>query len=77
MQKFTAEYHKHGQYGTGICCSNSIEELIKILITRGYKFDKSEMRKILEWEGTAEKKYYGMNLTIRRGELEMTEYTSL
>lgn len=77
MQQFTAEYHKYGQYGTGICCSNSIEELIKILISRGYKFGKNETRKILEWEGTAEKKYYGTSLTIRRGELEMTEYTSL
>lgn len=77
MQEFTAEYHKYGQYGIGICCSNNIKELIKILIARGYKFNQNEMRKILEWEGTAKKKYYGMNLTIRRGALEMTEYTSL
>lgn len=77
MQEFTAEYHKYGQYGTGICCSNSIEELIKILITRGYKFDKNERQKILEWENTMQKKYYRMDLAIRRGELEMTEYTSL
>lgn len=77
MQDFTAEYHKYGQYGTGICCANSIEELIKILISRGYKFGQDEMQKILEWENTTQKKYYGMSLTIRRGELEMTEYTSL
>ena len=77
MQEFTAEYHKYGQYGTGICCLNNIKELIKILISRGYKFNQNEIRKILEWEGTAKKKYYGMGLTIRRGELEMTEYTSL
>lgn len=77
MQDFTAEYHKYGQYGTGICCANSIEELIKILISRGYKFGQDEMQKILEWENTTQKKYYGMSLTIRRGELEITEYTSL
>ena len=77
MQDFTAEYHKYGQYGTGICCANTIEELIKILISRGYKFSQNDMQKILEWKGTTQKKYYGMNLTIRRGELEMTEYTSL
>ena len=77
MQDFTAEYHKYGQYGTGICYANSIEELIKILISRGYKFGQDEMQKILEWENTTQKKYYGMSLPIRRGELEMTEYTSL
>lgn len=77
MQEFTAEYHKYGQYGTGICSSDNIEKLVEILNSRGYKFDQNEIRKILEWERTAQKKYYGMNLTIRRGALEMTEYTSL
>ena len=77
MQEFTAEYHKYGQYGIGICSSDNIEKLVEILNSRGYKFGHNEIRKILEWERTAEKKYYGMNLTIRRGGLEMTEYTSL
>ena len=77
MQEFTAEYHKYGQYGIGICSSDNIEKLVEILNSRGYKFGQNEIRKILEWERTVEKKYYGMNLTIRRGGLEMTEYTSL
>lgn len=77
MQQFTAEYRKYGQYGTGICSSDSIKKLIKTLNSRGYEFIQDETQKILEWEGTTQKKYYGRSLTIRRGELEMTEYTSL
>ena len=48
MQEFTAEYHKYGQYGTGICSSDNIEKLVEILNSRGYKFDQNEIRKILE-----------------------------
>ena len=30
----------------------------------------------LEWEKTNDKKFYGLRIEIRRGDLEMTEYTS-
>lgn len=76
MKKYTAEYSKRGQYGTGICTADTIEELMEILIDRGYTFYPNEKEKILNWSKTDKKKYYGANLTIRCGELEMTEYTS-
>jgi hypothetical protein len=42
----------------------------------GYTFYIGEREDILNWSKSKDKKYYGMRLTIRRGELEMTEYTS-
>lgn len=76
MKKYTAEYSKRGQYGTGICMADTIEELMEILFDRGYDFNIGERERILDWSKTEKKKYYGMRLTIRCGELEMTEYTS-
>ena len=76
MKQFTAEYSKRGQYGYGICTADTIEELIQILSSRGYDFSIGEKGAILNWSSTTQKKYYGVRLTIRRGELEMTEYTS-
>ena len=74
--KYTAEYSKRGQYGNGICMADTIEELIEVLLCRGYVFNVGERKRIINWASTEEKKYYGANLTIRCGELEMTEYTS-
>ena len=76
MKQFTADFHVSGSYGTQICTADTIEELIKTLIDRGYNLHKNEEKRIVDWSKTTDKKYYGMNITIRRGELEMTEYTS-
>lgn len=76
MKQFTADFHVFGSYGTQICTADTIEELIKTLIDRGYNLHKNEEKRIVDWSKTTDKKYYGMNITIRRGELEMTEYTS-
>ena len=77
MKQFTAEYSKRGQYGISMCMADTIEELIQILSDRGYEFRIGEKGKILNWSHTTQKKYYSVGLNIRRGELEMTEYTSL
>lgn len=76
-KKYTAEYSKSGQYGTSICSAETIEELLGVLTDRGYTFGPIEKQKILNWSKTDKKKYYGANLSIRCGELKMTEYTSL
>ena len=76
MKLFTAEYSKRGQYGTGICTADTIIDLMEILFDRGYNFSIGEREEVLDWSKTDKKKYYGVGLTIRRGELEMTEYTS-
>jgi hypothetical protein len=76
MKRFTAEYSKRGQYGSGICTADTIDELMEILFNRGYDFNIGEREKILDWSKTDRKKYYGTRLTIRCGELEMTDYTS-
>lgn len=77
MKKYTAEYSKRGQYGNGICTAYTIEELMEVLFDRGYDFDIGERERIVNWSKTNNKKYYGTRLTIRCGENEMTEYTSL
>ena len=76
MKQFTAEYSKRGQYGISICTADTIEELIGILSDRGYEFRVGEKGKILNCSNTSQKKYYSVGLNIRRGELDMTEYTS-
>ena len=76
MKKYTAEYSPRGQYGISICTADTIEELIELLSNRRYFLSINERKRILDWSKTDKKKYYGVNLTIRRGELEMTEYTS-
>lgn len=77
MKQFTAEYVKRGQYcGRGVCMADTIEELIKILLNRGYKFSFGEKENVLDWSKTDKKRYYGVCLVINRGEREMTEYTS-
>ena len=76
MKQFTAEYNRPGQYGTGICTADTLDELINILSDRGYTFRIGEKGDILNWGSTDKKKYYGTRLTIRRGECEMTAYTS-
>jgi hypothetical protein len=76
VKKYTAEYGKRNQYGTGICTADTIGELMETLLDRGYEFTIGEKEKILDWSKTDKKKYYGTRLTIRYGELEMTEYTS-
>ena len=77
MKQFTAEYRRYGHTGTRICVADDIGSLIEALYLKGYEFEIGEIQKILEWCRTDNKKYYGMRLTIRRGELKMTEYTSL
>lgn len=77
MKQFTAEYSLQDKYGYGVCTADTIEELMTTLSSRGCKFTMREMEKIEDWAEGTQKKYYGAWLTIRRGELEMTEYTSL
>lgn len=77
MKQFTAEYRKVGETGTGVCMADTIEELIEVLSDRGYIFNSIEKQKVLDWSKTGNKRYYGIRLTINRGEYEMTEYTSL
>lgn len=74
--RFTAEYNINGKYGTGICMADTIEELMENLFDRGYNFAIGQREAVVDWSKTDKKKYYGTRLTIRRGELEMTEYTS-
>lgn len=74
---FTAEYSRIDSYGTFIVTGNSAEELIQKLERHDFKFKYDTKEKIIEWCNGNEKKYYGANLNIRRGEDEMTEYTSL
>lgn len=76
MKQFTAEYTKRGQYGYGICTADTIDEMIETLSSRGYEFRVGEEGKIRNWGSTTQKKYYSVGLNIRRGKLEMTEYTS-
>lgn len=77
MKNFTADYLCSDGYGHGICTADTINELYQILRDRGFKYVDSSFFKALEWEKTNDKKFYGMWIEIRRGELEMTEYTSL
>lgn len=76
MAQFTAEYQKISSHGTGVCAADSIENLFATLSQRGYVFRVGEQERITEWGKGEQKKYYGIRLTIRRGELEMTDYTS-
>lgn len=76
MKLFTAEYTITGQYGIGVCTADTIEELIKILGDRGFAFRRNQKEEVVEWSKTTDKKFYGIGLTIRRGDSEMTEYTS-
>ena len=76
MKRYTAEYHRKGHYGISICTADTIEELMEKIFNDGYTFYTGEREDILNWSKGKDKKYYGMRLTIRRGELEMTEYTS-
>ena len=77
MEKFTAEYSASDGYGKCICAANTIKELYKKLNERGFKYADYSFYDALEWEKTNDKKFYGLRIEIRRGELEMTEYTSL
>ena len=76
FREYTAEYSKRGQCGTGICVADTVEELMGILVDRGYVFSLGEKERLLNWSRTGKKKYYGTRLIVRRGELEMTEYTA-
>lgn len=76
MKQFTADFCVSGSYGRQVCSADTIEELIQILISRGYNLHPNEEKRIIDWSKTTDKKYYGMSIDIRRGELEMTEYTS-
>lgn len=77
MKRYTAEYSKKGQCGNSICTADTIGELMEILFDRGYDFRIGEKEDIINWSKTDKKKYYGARLTIRCGDLDMTEYTSL
>lgn len=76
--EFTAEFSTREHYGNRICKANSIDELINTLELRGFDFIFNPIKEdIVRWSKTTEKKYYGTDIVIRRGDLEMTEYTSL
>ena len=76
--EFTADFSTREHYGNQICKANSIEELINILEVRGFDFTFNPIKEdIIKWSKTTDKKYYGTDIIIRRGEHEMTEYTSL
>lgn len=76
--EFTADFSIKEHYGNQICKASSIEELINILDIRGFNFYFNPIKEdIIKWSKTTSKKYYGTDITIRRGEPEMTEYTSL
>lgn len=73
---YTAEFCVSGSYGTYICAADTIEELTKTLVDMGFNFHSDEEKRIADWAKTTDGKYHGTNITIRRGELKMTEYTS-
>lgn len=76
MDKFTAHFSSPDGYGTCICAADTIKELYQKLNNRGFKYADNSFYDALEWEKTNDKKFYGMRIEIRRGEPEMTEYTS-
>lgn len=74
---YIAEFSTREYYGNQICKANSIDELINILDMRDFDFTFNYIKKdIVNWSKTTDKKYYGINIVIKRGESEMTEYTS-
>lgn len=76
--EFTADFSTREYYGNQICKAGSIEELINILETRGFDFILNSIKEdIIKWSKTTNKKYYGTDIVIGRGNSEMTEYTSL
>lgn len=77
MKKFTAQFLAPNGYGNCICTADTIRELYEILRKRGFKYAENSFADALLFERTDKKKFYGRNIEIRRGELEMTEYTSL
>jgi hypothetical protein len=76
VKLFTAEYSNKDSYGTGVCTADTIEDLIETLSNRGFDFQNGQKEKIIDWSKTTDKKFYATRLTIRRGALKMTEYTS-
>lgn len=77
MEKFTAHYSSPDGFGTCVCGADTIKELYQKLNDREFKYVDYSYYDALEWEKANDKKFYGMRIEIRRGELEMTEYTSL
>lgn len=75
--KFTAEFSTSDFYGNQICKADTIDNLIMAIADRGFNFTDGMQNKIIKWSKSANKKYYGTGITIRRNELEMTEYASL
>ena len=75
--KYTAEFTPYGESGTRILVASDIHELISNLIEGGYKFNPVSKKELFDWETSNKKKFYARNLTVRRGEDEMTDYTSL
>lgn len=76
MEKFTAHFSSPDGYGTCVCAANTIKELYQKLNDRSFKYADNSLYDALEWEKTNDKKFYGIRIEIRRGEPEMTEYTS-
>ena len=77
MKKFTADYLNRDGYSHSICTADTIEELYQILRDRDFKYVDYSFYDALKWEKTEDKKFHSMWIEIRRGEPEMTEYTSL
>lgn len=81
MKKYTAEFRAKGSYGTMICTEDSISELIETMKERGCIISDAEVDKIIFWDNYSKSKFYyggfGGVSKIRKGEDQMTEYTSL
>ena len=79
--RYTAEYQKRGQTGTGIVIADSIDEVFDILPQRGWNVNNRDYIRALLWDVSAieGQKYYGLfnDLVIVKGDSCMTEYTSL
>lgn len=73
---YTAEFTPRGSSGTQICKKDSVDNLIGELIKRGYSISGVLKERIIEWDKSGKKKFYGPCLTIIKGEAEMTDYTS-
>lgn len=79
--RYTAEYRRSGQTGTGIAIAQSLDELFDTLSKRGWQQNNRDLVRAHLWDidATDGQKYHGLfnDLTIVKGEEQMTEYTSL
>lgn len=62
--KFTADFSTRNGYGNQICIADNIENLIIMLVNRGFNFVDGMQNEIVEWSKTTNKKYYRTGITI-------------